>query len=248
MVEIVMWKPLYYVSIVMFVLSLLAYPFSQTFSVVTILALISVWSKIPGYVHFVFNKLAMNDLFTFIVGAYLGSLAGGLFGASVVLFGRIFGVNEYVPYTIRCAIGLFIAGMLAPFAVSVAGGININALFIFEGIFYAAYYTMVFLFAKDEISLEAGLLPFVIFFDFVLNATWLGSFGGAINNLMLNGVSSGWTFIVFVGIILGIIAFARNAGKIGEYVSGKMSNNSMNEEYALIKKLAAKRIGEKTLP
>ncbi|MBI4014836.1 MAG: hypothetical protein HY365_02680 [Candidatus Aenigmarchaeota archaeon] len=238
MVEIVLWKPLYYVSIAMFALSLLAYPFSQTFSVVMILVLVSVWSKIPGYVHFVFNKLAMNDLFTFIVGAYLGGLAGGLFGAFVVLFGRIFGVNEYVPYTIRCAIGLFVAGMLAPFAVSVAGGVNINALFIFEGIFYALYYTMVFLFAKDEISLEAGLLPFVVFFDFVLNATWLGSFGGAINNLMLNGISSGWTFIVFAGIILGFIALARNGGKLAGYITAKMhKEENASDEESLLKRL-----------
>ncbi len=76
----------------MFVFSLVTFPFSQTISILTILALVSVWSKVPGYVHFIFNKLALNDFFTFIVAAHIGGLAGGLFGAFIVWFGRIFGV------------------------------------------------------------------------------------------------------------------------------------------------------------
>jgi len=89
--DLVLWKPLYYTSIVLFILSLVLFPLSSQWSIVTILILLSLWTRIPGFVHFVFNKLAMNDMFTLVVAANLGGLVGGLFGAFTMIFSKIFG-------------------------------------------------------------------------------------------------------------------------------------------------------------
>ncbi len=138
--------------------------------------------------------------------------------------------NEYVPYTFRSSFALLIAGLATPAILSFAGGININALFMFEAVMYVAYYALVFLFFKDEIGLEMGLLPTVVFFDFVLNAAWLGSFGSALNGLMVNGFGSGTAFIVFSGVILGFVALGRKAGEIGDYVSSVINKIKGNRE------------------
>ena len=85
----VLWKPLYYTSIAMFLLSLALLPFSSKWSIITILALVTIWSRVPGFIHFIFNKLALNDLFTLIVAANAGWLTGSLFGVFGIMFARI---------------------------------------------------------------------------------------------------------------------------------------------------------------
>ncbi len=228
MVEIVLWKPLYYTSIGMFLLSLLLLPLNGTLSIIIILQLIALWSKIPGYVHFIFNKLAVNDLFTFIVAAYAGGLAGGVFGAFSVLFGRLFGVNEYLPYTFRAATALFVAGISTPIILGMTGGVSVASLFVFEGVMYFVYYALVLLFFRDEIGLEIAILPAVVFFDFFMNAAWLGIFGSAIDSLMINGLGSGWTFTVSAAIILGFAAVAKNGKKIASYVQAVMNKRAVS--------------------
>ncbi len=60
MEDLVLWKPLYYTSIGMFIVSLILFPFSTKWSIITILALVTLWSRVPGFVHFIFNKLAIG--------------------------------------------------------------------------------------------------------------------------------------------------------------------------------------------
>ena len=47
----VLWKPLYVMSIGMFILSIALLPFSMKWSVIVILALVTLWTRIPGFVH-----------------------------------------------------------------------------------------------------------------------------------------------------------------------------------------------------
>lgn len=63
---IVLWKPLYYTTIGMFILSLILLPLSSIWSLIIIFVIITLWSRIPGSVLYIFRqgkKLAKFPLF-----------------------------------------------------------------------------------------------------------------------------------------------------------------------------------------
>lgn len=215
---IVLWKPLYVMSIAMFILSVVLFPVSSKWSILTVFALVTLWSRIPGFVHFTMNKLALNDLFSFIITMNLGGFAGGFFGAFSMLFSRIVGPEEWWPFTVRYSAAIFFAGIISPFIIRMAGVEGIGAYFWFEGTLYVIYYILVVLFAKEEIGLEIALLPAVFFFDFVMNAAVVRIFGGTIDNMLAHGLSSGWPVIIFAGLVLGFLALAKNGKKVAAAV------------------------------
>src|SRR3989344_8108726 len=126
----VFWKPLYFASIFMFVVSLILIPISIKWSIIVVLALITIWTRIPGFVHFIFNAFSMNDLFAFIIAATVGvptAIAFHIFG----LWGaRLFGPDEWTPYTIRATICGIVAIMLVPVITGYSGGTNLSGLLI----------------------------------------------------------------------------------------------------------------------
>jgi hypothetical protein len=199
----------------MFALSLALWPFNQTWSVITILALVTLWSRIPGFVHFIFNKLALNDLFAFIVAVEAGWLVGGLFGAWGIWGARVFG-REWTPYSIRASIAVFAAAAATPVIVTFTGGLNVIALYLFEVVLYAVYYALVVLFWKSEIGLEVMILPAVLFFDFAMNGFLVGLFGNTIENMLSGGLTSGWPFLVFGGVVVAYAILARNGVTVAD--------------------------------
>lgn len=212
--ERVLWKPLYYTSISMFVLSLLLLPFSPKYSAIMILALVTLWSRVPGFVHFIFNKLSMHDFFTFVVAAYAGVVTGALFAVSIILFSRIFGPQEWFPYTIRTTLSNGIGALFVPFAVGMMGGVNIWAFYIYEICTYIIYYLLVLFIWTDEMYLEIMLIPIVVFFDFYVNGKIFERFSSQLSDLMINGLGSATSIFIFAGIILLFILIARNGEKI----------------------------------
>jgi len=223
MEDLVLWKPLYYTSIGLFIISIVSFPFSSTWSIIIVLFLVSLWSRIPGFIHFIFNQLSLNDFFIFIISAHVNGLIGGLFGVSTMLAGQFFGPNTWPPYTFRSCVSYFVGGLSVPLILNFTGGVNIAALFAFEGVSYAIYYLLVILFWRGEIGLEIAILPVVIFFDFFLNSIWLKSFGVFLDKLVTGGISSGWPFLIFAGIILGFILLAKNSKKVGDFLESLWS-------------------------
>ncbi len=198
----------------MFALTMLLLPFSPKLSAIIAIALVTIWSRIPGFIHFIFNKLSMHDFFTFIVAVYAGPLAGLLFITSVILFSRIFGPFEWFPYTARTTLSNGAGALFVPMAVNLAGGINIWAFYIYELATYVVYYLLVLLIWTEEMHMEMVLLPVVVFFDFYLNGKIFERFSEPLSGLMTSGFTSATPIIIFAGIILLFIAIARNGNKI----------------------------------
>jgi hypothetical protein len=229
MEDFVLWKPLYYTSIGMFILSIVLFPFSSKWSIITILALVTIWSRVPGFIHFVFNKMALNDLFALIVAVNAGWFIGGLFGIFGIMFARIFGPREWMPYSIRESISVFVAAASVPLVLTITGGFNVMTFYLYEGILYLTYYLLVWFFWREETGLEIMLFPIVVLFDFFLNATWIRLFGNAISNMMNQGLSSGWPIIVFAGLVVFFLVLAKNGRKIGERIEFKFFKNRQEE-------------------
>ncbi|MBI2542641.1 MAG: hypothetical protein HYW24_00425 [Candidatus Aenigmarchaeota archaeon] len=207
--DIVLWRPLYYVSIAMYISALILLPFSFTWSIITIFALISLWSRIPGSILYIFRQLALNDFFTFIVAVNIGGFVGGLFGVFSFLFSRIFLHDEEFLTDIYESIAIFSGALLVPLIVDYVGSVNITSFLIYEGILYFIYYSIVLLFHRDWISEELVELPFGIFFDFFMNGFFIVAFGSILSDLMSKGITSGWPLFIFTSIILFFIVLAK---------------------------------------
>ena len=238
--ENVLIKPLYYYSLLSFILTLILLLFSPIWAVVNVLALICVWSRVPGFIHYIFNRLALNDFFTFIVAVSLGGWIGVAFGTFVTMFARIFGPYEYFPYTLRATIAISIAALFTPLIVAYTGSANWVAFLLYETVMYFVYYLLVIVFWREEIGLELALIPAVIFFDYALNSILLQLFGTTIANMLTGNIQSGWPFIIFAGLLLGLWMIVKNGNKIAKRLV-KYRNRLKLDENKFIKKL------EKTL-
>ena len=97
--EIILWKPLKVVSFIIFILVILLIPVSKFAAMVTLFALICLWSRIPCLVSMYTKDLDVIDFFVVMLGIHVGGVFGGIFGASVMMFSRIFGPNEWFVYT-----------------------------------------------------------------------------------------------------------------------------------------------------
>src|SRR3989344_2629973 len=212
--RLVLFKPLYYFSMAVFVVIILTYFFSPTWAIIIALALFVIWSRVPGFAHFILNKMAVNDLFTFIVAANLGGGVGAIFGIVGTMFARIFGPYEWFPFTLRATISVTIAALATPSIIAYTGGAGWEAFIFFEIIYYVIFYLLVIIFSRDELGLEIALIPAVIFFDFFMNNLLLTVFGDTITNMMTNGITNGWPIVIFVGIMLGFWTAAKNSDKI----------------------------------
>ncbi len=164
------------------------------------------------------QNLAMNDLFTLIISTNGGWLVGSLFGVFGIMFARIFGPNEWFPYSLRAAISVFVAGATVPLILNFTGDLNVTAVYWFEGVLYATYYALVLIFWREEIGLELVILPAVIFFDFFMNAFLINVFGETLSNMMISGLGSGWPFIIFSGLILFFFIVAKNGKRISGFL------------------------------
>jgi len=107
--------------------------------------------------------------------------------------------------------------------IASTGGVNTLALYWFEGILYATYYIQVILFWREEIGLEIGLLPIVIFFDFFLTGWLVGVFGQTLSDMLTKGLTSGWPFIIFSGVILFYVFLSRKGKKIADILESIFS-------------------------
>ncbi len=238
MARTVHWKPLYYTSIAMFALSVVLVPVNLEWAVLVIIALVTLWSRVPGFANFFLNKLALNDFFTFIIAANSGWLVGGLFGFLIMWFSRLFGPGEWLPYTLRASIASFGAAAAVPLIISSAGGVNAQAMFLFAIAYAAAYYIQVLLFWREEIPIEIAVWPSAAFFDFGMNIVLIGAFGGVLSEMIRGGMGAGWPFIIFSALVLLFLLIAKNAKKIAdklirakERLIGRKGREKLIEDY-----------------
>ncbi len=219
---IILWKPLYILSVGMFVLSVVLLPFSMKWSVMVILLLVTLWTRIPGFVHYLFNQITMHDFFGYIVAGTVGVPIGIFFVISGLWGARIFGPTEWTPYTIRATISAIVAVLFVPSLIAHFGGLTIIGFIYFQLIQYIVYYILILIFYPEEIMIEIMCFPGSIFFDFILTVNLFGAFGVAISNMMINGINSGWPFIIFAGIIIALFFLSKNATAIGNFINTKI--------------------------
>ncbi len=225
MEETVRLKPLYIVNIIAFVLALALLPFSIEWSMFFVLFIITIWSKIPGFIHFIFNKVTIDDVTTFIIALNMGSLEAIVFVLSVLWIGKLFSPGQWMPYVVRTSIAMSVFAIGAPILMQFTGSIT-TSFFASMVLMYAVYYALVLAFWREEVGTEIAILPAVLVFDFGMSGGIVSMFGGALSSMMTNGLGSGISIMIITGFVLGFITLSLNAKKLGSFVSNRIGGKS----------------------
>jgi hypothetical protein len=209
--EIVLWKPLKAVSLMIYTIVILLIPISQFWSVIILFALICLWSRLPCLVSMFTKDLDVIDFFVVMLAINIGGLFAGIFGLIIMLFSRIFGPHEYFLYTVKDSISLLICGCLTP-AIYAGLGSMLYTFYAFTIIRYILYVILTLIIEPENIALELGLCLMDLPKVYLYNTFIMSSFEGLLMTVFEGGVHFSLGLFLFA---TGIVGFFFFLGKIG---------------------------------
>jgi hypothetical protein len=154
--EFVLWKPIKVVSVILYALIIIIFPFNGFWATILLFALICFWSRIPAMISVFTKECEVIDFFTVILALDVGGFFAGVFGASLMMFTRIFGPREWFPFTVRNTVGMFLGGVLSPLVYEMCGSTLIT-MYSFTAIRYVTLIVMCAIFEPEFLMLEIGL-------------------------------------------------------------------------------------------
>jgi hypothetical protein len=208
--QIILWKPLYYTSIVIYVIAILMIIKGSIMGVITLFFLIALWSRIPCMISTITKDLEVVDFFTVFLALQIGGVYGGLFALSVMLVSKIFGPEEWFPYTLKDGVSMLIAGIITPGVYFITGHNLLYTLYAFTIIRYVFYLVLTFLFEREAMGLEMFICLTSVPVAYVSN-TILGKFVGPKLSLIFeSGMVMDWGIFMFcTAVILGVFGFSK---------------------------------------
>jgi len=209
--EIILWKPLKVVSLIIYILVILLIPISQFWSVIILFALIALWSRVPCLVSMFTKDLDVVDFFTVMLAIHVGGLFGGIFGFIVMMFSRLFGPNEWFLYTLKDAISIMVSGFLAPLFYNLFGSALLT-LYAFTITRWVLYLGLTALIEPEYMGLELGLCSIGTLKSYLYNTFVMKTFEGALLGVFAGGVHfSIGLFMVATGVIAGFYVVGKVA-------------------------------------
>lgn len=200
--QFILWKPLKAASIMMYLLVLVLLPFSQFWAAIMLFAIICLWSRIPALITMFLNDLEVIDFFTVMLAIHVGGLFAGIFGASMMLFSRIFGPNEWLPYTIKDATSIFAGGLATPFVFAMTGS-PLYTLYIFTAIRYSTYLILTLIFEPQELLFELGISAANIVVAVLSNTLVMSFFEDSLSRIFEGGLHFSITLFAFTTLVMG---------------------------------------------
>lgn len=207
----VLWKPLKIVSLVMYILTILLVPISEFWSVIILFALICLWSRVPCLVSMFTKDLDVIDFFTVMLAIHVGGVFGGIFGAAIMMFSRVFGPNEWFVYTLKDSISIMICGFMTPVFYSVLGS-PLYALYAFTVVRWVLYLILTAIIEPEYMGLELGLCSVGSLKSYLYNTFVMVTFEGLLSTVFIGGVHFSIGLFLFA---TGIVGFFFLLGKIG---------------------------------
>jgi len=200
--QFVLWKPIKITSIIIYIVILLVFPFSSFWATIILFGLICFWSRIPCLISMFTKDLEVLDFFTVMLAIHIGGLFGGLFGAAIMLFSRLFGPNEWYLYTIKDSICLLVGGLLSPL-IFLWTGSALTTLYAFTIIRYVLYMILTILIEPEFIMLELGLCIAGIGVAFASNTIIMKFFEAPLASVIEHGVKFNFTLFIFATLVVG---------------------------------------------
>jgi len=209
--DVILWKPLKVVSIMIFLLVIVLLPFSQFWSVIVLFGLICLWSRVPSLASMFTKDFDVVDFFVVMLAIHVGGFFGGVFGFIVMMFSRLFGPNEYFLYTLKDSLGIMIAGFLTPLFYSVTGSALVS-LYAFTVVRWVIYLGLTTVLDPEYMALELGLCSLGTLTSYLYNTFVMKTFEGALLGVFAGGVHfSLGLFIVATGVIGGFYLVGKGA-------------------------------------
>lgn len=210
--QFVLWKPIKIVSVMIYVIILLVFPFSQFWATIILFGLICFWSRIPCLISMFTKDLEVIDFFVVALALHIGGVFAGIFGAVIMLFSRLFGPNEWYMYTIKDAICLLVCGILTPLIFLIWGS-QLYTLYTFTIVRYVLYIILTIILEPEYLTLELGLCAACILEAFLTNTLMDRFFGNALNSVLERGVQFNLTLFFFATVVIGFFYFVSRAAK-----------------------------------
>ena len=156
------------------------------------------------------KDLEVIDFFTVLLSIHIGGVNGGLFGFSTMLFSRLFGPREWLPFTIKDSVSLFIGGVATPLVYLLTGHNILYTLYAFTIIRYTVYLILTHFFEHDAMRVELGYSLVGLPVGLISNTIMDRLFSSKLDRLLENGLKLDWGVLLFcTAIIAGTILFSR---------------------------------------
>ncbi len=211
--QFVLWKPIKYVSALIYILILLLLPINTFWSVIMLFGLIAFWSRIPCMISAFTKDLEVVDFFTVLIAIHVGGLFGGLFGLTIMFFSRIFGPREWFLYTLKDALSIFVGGLLSPWLYALWGNNALYTIYTFTVIRYVMYLLLTLILEPEVIGMEIGISISSIFVAYISNTLVMKFFEKTLSKVFENGTQFSLELFIFstaiVGFFYGVSRFAR---------------------------------------
>lgn len=203
--EIILWKPLYLVSVGGVLLVLLAAPINAGVAMIILFSIISLWSRIPGMAVPVLRELDMIDFFMLVIGVNIGGPAAAAFGVANLWFSRIFGPFENLHYVGRDTFAFIIGGLTLPMFYALTGSL-LWTILIFVTIRHAVRFAQIALLDRDCFAEEFGVILASIPLGYITNAIYVGAIGTFVLGLVASGLALSAELLLFTVGTLAMIA------------------------------------------
>jgi hypothetical protein len=202
--EPVLWKPLIATSIIGLVGVFVLLPMNRKWSIILLMAILGIWTRVPGYYIPQISELQTVDFFTLMIALAYGPTEGFIFAIVVMVWSRFYTTMEYPSVSIKLGVAFGLSGVLAHFLFPIIPDFEalLTFLLIFEYLFFLI---ITYVFERSHMAIEiyysVVLLPISYLHRLMM------SFFGADYLFELMAHESGsliWIYLFGIGII-GII-------------------------------------------
>ncbi|MCB9359569.1 hypothetical protein H6503_06585 [Candidatus Woesearchaeota archaeon] len=240
------WPIIIGVTLLLYVLIIVSLPFSQTMALVFLLAVIGVWSRIPGvgipHPFFILYQADVIDIFMLLISIHISPVTAILFVWFCNFSSRSAGV--FPPSwggTFHDSIIMTVLALLAPLFYAMFSGNIFVVIGVYSVLRIVGFIIMGFIWPIRSIpqlffdEIGAGIAIFII------NMFYAKMFGTFFEDMLIRGAVFNWTlFLVVTIVVLGILVLVygfspkrsiNNAAKIGKKLFKKnLENKKIRKE------------------
>lgn len=229
------WPIIIFFTIILYILTIVALPFSTVYATIFLFALIAYWSRLPGvgtyHPFFILYQADLVDIFTLFVAIHVGVFEAIIFTVFCNLSSRAAGIYPPWQGVIKDAIIQSVIAMMVPLLYVIVDG-NIFALVAIYTILRSlGFFIFGFIWPMFSIPqllfIESGAAIAV----FVVNMFYAKLFGTFFENLLQKGVAFSWTLFLFATIVILIVSviffglsprkLSRKAKKVAKHIAKK---------------------------
>ena len=207
--DIVRWKVLFVLCILILFSSIIVNIFSQTMAALVFSSIIVWLSLVPGLINPYLKEANMGDFVSVIMAVQVGGVAAAISGFLNVISGHFMGKLEIPLHTIKVAVCIFTLNLAVPLMYNLVGQNILFTMYLYSILFYILFSVQTLLFSPAEIVEDIKFAFIGLPMAFITNKLYLLMFGGMLDNMVKNGFRLSSGFLIITGIIVAVLLGVR---------------------------------------